>query len=59
MLSLHICLSTIYVPGRHEDQKRVFSFLELELQMVWLGTDIWVLGTEPGFSAREIGVANH
>lgn len=54
-----MCLFTVCVPGGDLNEKKVFNFLELKLQMVWFVAALWVLGTKPGFSTRETGIANH
>ena len=47
---LPVCLYTLCLPDPHRGQKRVLYSLEPELQVI--GSLLWVLGTEPGASAK-------
>lgn len=57
LFSSHVCLRTTYVPGAHSVQKTQQIFRNWSYSRLW--ATVWVLGTEPGSSARAMGALNH
>lgn len=52
---MYACVPCAYMPGTHENQKRVSDTLELKLPKKLLAS-VWVLRIKPGSSGRTTSV---